>query len=278
MPDIITTHPKRLIVNADDYGLTPGTSLGILRAHKHGIVTSTSVIANGEDVAKSLKWLKGFPQLGVGVHLTLVDGLYPVSSADVRTLLKGPKFRRSWKSFTRDWLLSRISKRHAALEFASQIRSVIGAGFRVSHLDSHQYLHLLPGMADIVVALALEFGIPFIRVPRLRTKKPLALCMNYLGSKYFRLNNGVGIVPTFGFEETGRMNRGAMTALLERMAPSGGDLTVHPSIYQKRYGHLLDWNPYGGEEADTLCSKEVVDKAAKGFLLTNYAHLSGYIG
>ena len=280
---MIMKQRRQLIVNADDYGLTLGVSLGILKAHKHGIVTSTSVIVNSSHSKKSLMWLKAFPQLGVGVHLTLVDCLLPVSQPHhkVSSLLANSKFRGTWKQFTRDWFLSKISKKHVSLEFASQIHFLIDAGFRVSHLDAHQYLHLLPGMQDIIIPLALDFKIPFIRVPRPRSKRPLALCINYFGQKYFNAppHRDIDFSATLGFEETGRMNRASIINLLTRMEHSSvarNDLTVHPAIFQKHYKHFLDWNKHGPEEIDILCSNQVAKKVAKRFHLTNYAKLAGF--
>lgn len=269
---------KLLVVNADDYGLTPSVSTGILKAHKNGIVTSTSVIANGIDIERSLKWLKNFPNLGVGVHLTLVDQLRSVTPEHkVNSLLVNSKFRKNWRHFAMDWFLKKISRIQIELEFSSQIQYLLDRGFQIYHLDSHQYLHLLPGMPDIILSLVCKFKIPFIRVPKRHIRGPIAVYMNHLGNRYHHYHQNIQVSESLGFEDTGKMKKEKIIYLLKKLSDSPNDLvdlTVHPSLLKGRNSHLFKWNRNRQEELDSLCAKDVLTDVEKMFTLTNYKSLS----
>jgi len=157
---------KRLIVNADDFGLTRLVSQGILDAHHHGIVTSTSLMANGGAFEEAVTMAMGAPRLRVGVHLALTEGI-PVSPAlEVPTLVDahGQLYLTARQLLNRI-VTQRISLREIEIEFRAQIAKVLRAGIALTHLDGHQHLHVLPGISEIVIRLARQFGIPSVRCP-----------------------------------------------------------------------------------------------------------------
>lgn len=146
--------PERiLIVNADDFGFTGDVNRGILHAHLHGILTSTTLMANGAAFAGAVEIARAHPGLDVGVHLVLVQG---------RALSTGRALPASVHELLCDLALHRIRPYE---EFRAQIRAVLDAGIRPTHLDTHKHTHILPPVLDAVVRLAEEFGIPWIRRP-----------------------------------------------------------------------------------------------------------------
>ena len=157
---------RQLIVNADDFGLTQQVSRAILDAHREGIVTSTTLMANGGAFDAAVSMGRREYTLGIGVHLNLTEGV-PVSEArKIRTLtnLKGRLY------LTPPLLLMGIMTRQVKLaeveiELWQQILKVLGAGILPTHLDGHKHVHILPGVSDIVIRLAQEFSIPSIRCP-----------------------------------------------------------------------------------------------------------------
>ncbi|MFH9611367.1 ChbG/HpnK family deacetylase [Streptomyces sp. NPDC017448] len=160
---------RLLVVNADDYGLSEGISRGILRAHDAGVVTSVSVLAVGPAVARSVAWLRERPALGVGAHLAVVGEDPPLLSArEVPTLVgRSGSFRPGWRAFMRAAVAGRVDMADVEREFRAQLdRLVDGFGLALSHLDTHQHLHLYPPVARIVARLAAERGIGAVRVPR----------------------------------------------------------------------------------------------------------------
>jgi predicted glycoside hydrolase/deacetylase ChbG (UPF0249 family) len=145
---------KRLIVNADDFGLCSGVNSGILRAHKEGIVTSTTLMVNMGGAGQAYAIAKATPSLGVGIHINLTGGK-PVSEG-VESLL-GPD-----GSFLKLPALAECARRdHLEREIGAQIAAFQAAGLAPTHIDSHHHVHrLIPAVGDIVSRLAGELGLP----------------------------------------------------------------------------------------------------------------------
>jgi len=156
---------KNLIVNADDLGWTEGVNRGILEAFHHGIVTSTSLLANGAAFAGGVEAARSAPGLGVGVHLNLSNGL-PVADREIVTsllnddgeLAGGPEsllFRRARGGLA----LAEVES-----EWDAQIQKVRDAGIAPTHLDGHRHVHMLPGLFEIALRLAKRHDVGAIRV------------------------------------------------------------------------------------------------------------------
>jgi hopanoid biosynthesis associated protein HpnK len=156
---------RNLIVNADDLGWTAGVNRGVAEAHRNGIVTSASLLANGEAVAEAVELARDTSGLGVGVHLNLNDGPPVAPRESVPSLVNdsgefegGP-----------DGLLLKIATRGLAMreveiEWEAQISKVRNAGIEPTHLDGHKHVHMLPGLFEIALRLAKRHGIGAIRV------------------------------------------------------------------------------------------------------------------
>ena len=156
---------KNLIVNADDLGWTHGVNRGILEAFHKGIVTSTSLLANGEAFAGGVELTRSAPNLGVGVHLNLSDGAPLARRDEVESLLD----ERGMFKGGPESLLVRLARRGLALEeveveWEAQIQRVQKAGIEPTHLDGHKHVHMLPGLFEIALKLAKRHGIGSIRV------------------------------------------------------------------------------------------------------------------
>ena len=156
---------KNLIVNADDLGWTDGVNRGILDAFRGGIVTSTSLLANGVAFAEAVKEAKAAPGLGVGVHLNLSDGAPVADRESVTSLLNDDgKFAEGpegllLKRARRGLLLDEVEE-----EWDAQIQKVRDADIQPTHLDGHKHVHMLPGLFEIALRLAKKHGIEAIRV------------------------------------------------------------------------------------------------------------------
>lgn len=138
---------KYLIPNADDFGYTRDVNEGIVHAHREGILTATTLMANGAAFDHAVALAGENPGLDVGVHLVLVGGAgLPASVSS---------------------LMVEIARGRIAIydELSAQIRKVLAAGLRPSHLDTHKHTHLLPPVLDAVARIASEFEIPWVRRP-----------------------------------------------------------------------------------------------------------------
>jgi predicted glycoside hydrolase/deacetylase ChbG (UPF0249 family) len=156
---------KNLIVNADDLGWTEGVNRGIAAAHRNGIVTSASLLANGAAFASSVALARSTPGLGVGVHLNLTDGA-PVAPRELVASLVNAAGEFEGGP---EGLLLRIAKRDVALreveqEWDAQIEKVREAGIQPTHLDGHKHVHMLPGLLEIALRLAKRHGVGAMRV------------------------------------------------------------------------------------------------------------------
>lgn len=164
----------RLIVNADDYGLSRGVSAGILKAHRAGILTSTTYMVNWPWSHESAPLLQDAPDLGVGLHLNLTAGPPVLPVAQVSSLV-GPDGR--FVQGARQ-LLFRARLREIRREWSAQVQRFIDlVGRSPTHLDTHHFVHTVPRLAAVLIAVALDLGIPAARAVRpgdfLRLPKPV---------------------------------------------------------------------------------------------------------
>jgi len=155
---------KNLIVNADDLGWTDGVNRGILEAFHHGIVTSTSLLANGAAFAGGVEAARS-PGLGVGVHLNLSDGPPIADRETVTTLLNDDgEFAGGPESLLLRRARGALSLLEVENEWDAQIQKVRDAGIAPTHLDGHKHVHMLPGLFEIALRLAKRHDIGAIRV------------------------------------------------------------------------------------------------------------------
>jgi len=150
-----------VIINADDYGLTPGVSRGILRAHREGILTSTTFMVNFPWAGEMAGLLRDAPRLGVGLHLNLTTGAPVLPPSDVPSLV-GPDGR-----FGRNLLrlMRRLRPADAEREWSAQLeRFVALVGRLPTHLDTHRYLQAWPPLCRVMITVARRYGVRAVRV------------------------------------------------------------------------------------------------------------------
>jgi predicted glycoside hydrolase/deacetylase ChbG (UPF0249 family) len=155
---------KRLIINADDFGLCEGVNRAVARAHKDGVLTSATIMANMPDAEQAAEMAKELPGLGVGVHLNLTQGRPLTRHAAINTLLDGDgEFACSLTKLAFFMLAGPGNRAAIRAELTAQIQWVIDKGLTPTHLDSHKHFHTLPHVFSIVCQLARRFEIPAIR-------------------------------------------------------------------------------------------------------------------
>ena len=210
---------RRLIINADDFGFTRDVNEGIVHAHRDGILTSTTLMANGDAFDDAVRLAKETPTLDIGAHLVLVQGN---SLLDGRPLPETPR-----------QLLGILAKRglNVYAELKAQIERIRAAGLPISHLDSHKHTHLVPSVFRAVVKLAYEFGIPWVRLPldtTVRLGKPLTAAGNLY---YRRLTRGTNVQFTdhfLGFHLTGSLSEATMADALNQIEDGVTEFMCHP--------------------------------------------------
>jgi len=221
---------RQLVVNADDLGLTAGVNDGIFDAHDMGILTSASVFANAPATDDAIWRARARPSLGVGAHLTLVDGTPTLPAASVPTLVTGDgRFRRSWRPFIVACLRGQVSLREVERELTAQIERIAAAGIGLTHLDAHKHVHLYPPVFAIVARLAARFGVPVVRVPYERGSW-LNSALWPWAQRNYRVAARLGLrTPRFiGRIDTGVLTRPALHEMLRDIGPGVTELMVHP--------------------------------------------------
>ena len=262
---------RLLIVTADDAGLDRGMTEGVLRAHREGIVTACSLVANGAAFDDAVGRLRDTPSLEVGVHLTLVE----------ERPLTAMRFPRKYTSFVPLYLARRISIAAIERELRAQIEKVLGTGLRVTHLNGHQHLHLLPRVFEVVSRLAREYNIGYVRIvnergvvrasgapsgggaPEARTTPTRRMAINalsYLGrrARVAGLTND----RTIGVAQAGHLDD--VVALLDRVE-GVTELVTHPGVAVRGYDH---WDYAWDDETRALCDPRLRGElAARGIEL-----------
>jgi chitin disaccharide deacetylase len=163
---------RRLIINADDFGLTAGVNRAIVEAHENGVVSSATLMANGQAFAQAVSLARSTPRLGVGCHVVLVDGAPLLPQTQVHSLLDGSgnsagdaRFREGISKFGALAMLGRLAADEIEAEATAQIRKLQASGIPVTHLDSHKHTHLFPRVLRPLLQAAQRCGVRAIRNP-----------------------------------------------------------------------------------------------------------------
>jgi predicted glycoside hydrolase/deacetylase ChbG (UPF0249 family) len=221
---------KQLVVNADDFGFTPDVNEGIVEAHRHGILTAATLMANGEAFEDAVRLAHETPSLDVGCHLVLIGG---------RSLVK-----RDPLPATITQLLGALALRQIPVydELRAQVRRIIEAGIQPSHLDTHKHTHLAPPILEAVARIGEEFCIPWIRrpldfplgaargtVPVL--KRLTSDSLGFLRGSFHRAIRKHGCRTTdhfAGFQITGRWRTRELIELIAMIPEGSTELMCHP--------------------------------------------------
>ena len=160
---------RRLIVNADDLGLTPGVNRAIRETHVEGIVTSATLMACGSAFEDAAGMARALPGLSVGCHVVLVDGIPLSDPGSVPSLLapsaSPAQFPSSLGQVAVRAVLRRFDHDELVGEVVTQIRKLQSAGLQVTHLDAHKHTHMFPEILHALVQAARVTGVPAIRNP-----------------------------------------------------------------------------------------------------------------
>ena len=238
---------RTLIVNADDFGYTRGVNRAILEACREGVVTSTSLLANGAAFEDAVECAMSEPRLDVGCHLNFIEGK-PVSPPERIPHLVGPagpggkdgRFWPAWQLASR-LALRMVPESEIEQEAGAQIEKLLQAGIRVSHVDTHKHTHTHPAVARAVARAARRLGIGWIRRPfenflpggaaRLSAKRLLVGSLHLLAPSFERRMAAMEMaMPDFftGIVLTGRLTHEEFGATLAALPQGVTEVMCHP--------------------------------------------------
>jgi predicted glycoside hydrolase/deacetylase ChbG (UPF0249 family) len=290
---------KNLIVNADDLGWTEGVNRGIVDAHRRGLVTSTSLLANGQAFASALEAGRNHPELGIGVHLNLSDGAPTADAKEVRGLLNAAGQLEGGP----ENLLLRIAARKLSLdeverEWDAQITKIKAFGISPTHLDGHKHVHMLPGLFELVLRLARKHGVGAIRIAHEASPLRAALSAGSEQTGKVLLKQGVqarglkllardaremaeraGIAAAdyfCGIAQTGVMTRAGVEQLLEALPDGTTEFMCHPGYADEELRQSQTrLQASRQQELEILTDTEIRKLVAtRGIRLINYVFLA----
>jgi predicted glycoside hydrolase/deacetylase ChbG (UPF0249 family) len=290
---------RNLIVNADDLGWTEGVNRGIAEAHRNGIVTSASLLANGTAFASGVELARTTPALGVGVHLNLSDG-EPVAPRELVTSLLNQRGELEGKP---ESLLLRLARRSVSLEevereWDAQILKVRDSGIQPTHLDGHRHVQMLPGLFEIALRLAKRHGIAAIRISHEASSLRAALSSGTKQKGTVVMRQGVqarglkllapdareqaeraGIATAdyfCGIAQTGELTREGVLRLLDILPAGATELMCHPGYVDAELaisGTRLQASRQ--KEVEILTDTEIRNLvASQGIRLIDYAFVA----
>jgi chitin disaccharide deacetylase len=239
----------RLILNADDYGLTPGINQSISDLHRSGALTSATLMARADHTAAAAAYAASHSSLGVGCHVVLVDGepVLPPSSIPSLALPSGA-FRPTLGAFVRDLMRGSLLEGEIEIEAAAQIRRIQSLGVQVSHVDTHKHAHMFPRVLRPLLRAAHACGVRAIRNPfepdwALKAtphapwlRRMQVRLLRTQRRAFLRLVEGSGLATSdgsIGVLATGTLNVEALRALLAAMPAGTWELVCHPGYFDE---------------------------------------------
>lgn len=271
--------PRRLIVNADDFGRTPAINEAVTAAHRNGVLTTASLMVNEPAAAAAVAAARTLPQLGVGLHLTLVCGQAAQSRAGAPGLVDavGRLDENPVRAGFRYFFIRGLREQLRA-EIAAQFERFEATGLVLDHVNGHLNVHLHP----VVFGLLLAGGRTAQRTGLRLTRDRFWLNARLAGGRWpYRLSHAVifGLLcaragprlrktawhhtdAVFGLLQNARVNEAFVLSLLKRLPPGDSELYSHPSLTDARH------------EYEALISPRVVAAvAARAIRLIRYQDL-----
>lgn len=237
---------RRLIVNADDFGLTSGVNRAILEGNKSGIVTSATLMANAKATDAAIDFATAQPSLKTGCHVVLIDGV-PLTANLPSLTENSARFRTSLKQFAVAAIRGQIAAEEIQREVEAQIRKIQSNGITLTHLDSHKHTHMFPLILRPVLRAAKACGIRAIRnpfeplrcwparmvldTPGLWLRSAGVMAFQTFAAAFCRALKEEGIVSTdgtVGIAVTGLLDQQRLLRILEALPEGTWELVCHP--------------------------------------------------
>lgn len=255
---LLSCRVRRLIVNADDFGLTRGVNRAIVESHRDGIVTSSTLMANGQAFEDAIVHAKSASRLSIGCHVVLVDGSPVLGGQQAPTLFDQKaddgRFYDGLGAFALRAVSGRVDADEIEAEVTAQIRKLQSAGVSVSHLDTHKHTHILPQVLRALLRAARTCGVPAVRnpfgpvrfsilakYPRLWKRYGQVTVLNRLGGRFRNSVTNAGMLTTdgtVGVVATGAMDSYLFRSIVDSLPEGTWELVCHPGYNDAELGSI----------------------------------------
>ena len=238
---------RRLIINADDFGLTAGVNRAIVEAYERGVLTSTTLMANSLAFEDAVHLGKARSSLSIGCHVVLVDGKPLIDPGRLSNLVDSKdhnSFREGISGFAVRALAGRIDPDQVEAETTAQIRKLQAHGVLVSHVDSHKHTHMFPAALQGILRAARTCGVTAIRNPFEVVPANFARLQRGLWKRYAQVRTLRGLAGyfrkavdkaglrtpdgTLGIVATGHLNTDLFRNIAENMPEGTWEFVCHP--------------------------------------------------
>jgi hopanoid biosynthesis associated protein HpnK len=286
---------RALIVNGDDFGLSPQVNAGIIQAHQNGILTDASLMVTGTAWREAVELARAQPTLSVGLHVTLVQGKSVLPPHLLPSITDfGGNFPNDATLAGLRYFFSRRAREQVYEECRAQIERFLSTSLALTHLDGHVNIHMHPVVCEALIALMQEYGIPAMRVThedpaisfafdaRQRVHKlSEAFIFSRLAQRTKqKLRAAQRIFPDalFGLHHSGQVDERYLLYLLPKLQPGVTEIYCHPSLLP--CPEVERWTPNyrRADELVALTSESVRRVVGRlGISLVNYRDLSTLI-
>ena len=283
---------KKLIVNADDFGLTSGVNRAIIEGHARGIITSATVMANMPAFEEAASLARANRSLGVGLHFNITQGRPVADISRVASLVddRGEFWGTSTALLGRA-LTGRLKTDEVVIELRAQIEKALNSGIRLTHIDSHKHTHALPQICEAIISTIGDYGIDALRSPRehwrfdrsARSFKLIAQSAGAYGiSRLCRISETRLIrskmrIPDhfFGITQTGFWTQNWLIGLIVKLPEGTSELMCHPGYNDDELDAVKTrLRKSRADEFRLLTDPEIVETAAKSDVkLINFSDL-----
>ncbi|MGE0129738.1 MAG: carbohydrate deacetylase [Blastocatellales bacterium] len=241
----VARRTKRLIVNADDFGLTAGVNRAIIEAHTRGIITSATLMANMPAFDDAVRLAKDHPSLGVGLHFNITQGRPVADPSRLGGLLdERGEFLGTSAAIVPRLIAGRLRIEEVVIELRAQLEKALCAGIKLTHVDSHKHTHALPKVCRAIARTINDYGVNAMRLPRERWwfdprasslkligQSAGAFALSQLcraGESALRQTNVKTTDAFFGVTQTGFWSIRWLNGLIERLPCGASELMCHP--------------------------------------------------
>lgn len=261
---------KKLIVNADDFGLHPDINKGIIKGFQQGFITSTSLMTSAPAYSEAVELAQANPALGIGIHLTLVGSVAPVLPVSKVPSLVDEQglFLPDYVAFAKRFYTGGVKMGELEAELRAQIERALAANINITHIDSHQHTHVLPIINGLVVQLCCDYKIKRIRIPRedyffsggFKTgagrfigRAGLSFCASMAADNAQRA--GIKYPQHFfGMLAGGNLNEALVGNIIKVLPDGVSEIMTHPGVNAGELGRQFTWNYHWENELNAFLS------------------------
>jgi len=280
---------RKLIVNADDFGRHPAVNRAVIQGHAAGCITSATLMPGAAAFADAVEKAAAYPDLGVGIHFTLIGEKPVAPPEEVPSLVdRQGRLWQEYPQFLARFLRGKIRLSDVRKELTAQLEKMIAHGMAVTHIDSHQHLHVLPGVIDIVLDLAVQHNVRAVRIPAV----PLGFSGGYpprvgqlIGrsgllflakvAQYKAKRRGISSPDHFyGIVAGGSLQEDCLLDIIRELPAGVSEVMVHPGDDDQVLRAECGWAHPFQEELTAVTSMKVLSEIkAKNIKLVSFKEL-----